>query len=79
MGLHSAVKNPIKVFKELKNRPQTRVDRMIENGMAVSVGRVRKDPIFDIKMVVLGHNTIKGAAGGAILNAELYCNYYLNE
>ena len=78
MGLHSAVKNPIKVFKELKNRPQTRVDRMIENGMAVSVGRVRKDPIFDIKMVVLGHNTIKGAAGGAILNAELYCNYYLS-
>jgi aspartate-semialdehyde dehydrogenase len=45
--------------------------------MGVSVGRIRKDPVFDIKMTVLGHNTIKGAAGGAILNAELFSIKYL--
>jgi len=70
MQLPFAHKHPIQVMQEL-DRPQTRVDRDFLDGMGVSAGRIRKDPIFDIKMTVLGHNTIKGAAGGAILNAEL--------
>ncbi len=70
LNLPSAHKNPIQVF-EVNDRPQTRIDRDFLNGMGTSVGRIRKDSIFDIKMTVLGHNTIKGAAGGAILNAEL--------
>jgi aspartate-semialdehyde dehydrogenase len=53
------------------NRPQPRLDRMLGAGMTTSVGRVREDPIFDIRMVVLSHNTIRGAAGGSLLNAEL--------
>ena len=52
-------------------RPQTRRDVMAGNGMTVTVGRVRPDPIFDVKLVALGHNTIRGAAGGSVLNAEL--------
>ncbi len=70
MGLPSAYKNPVQVF-EANDRPQTRLDRGFLNGMGVSAGRIRTDSVFDIKMTVLGHNTIKGAAGGAILNAEL--------
>ena len=54
-----------------KNRPQPRFDRTEGDGMAVVVGRVRKDPVFDgVKYVALGHNTIRGAAGCAILIAE---------
>jgi aspartate-semialdehyde dehydrogenase len=53
------------------DRPQPRFDRMAGNGMMVSVGRVRRCPALDLKMVALVHNTIRGAAGGAILNAEL--------
>lgn len=52
-------------------RPQPRRDRELGNGMSVSVGRIRSCPINELRMVVLSHNTIRGAAGGAILNAEL--------
>ena len=54
------------------DRPQPRLDRDTEGGYAVSVGRVREDEagIFDIKFVALSHNTILGAAGGSLLNAE---------
>jgi aspartate-semialdehyde dehydrogenase len=61
---------PIHVLSEA-DRPQPRLDRDRENGMAVSVGRVREDKLFDLKLEVLVHNTIRGAAGAAILNAEL--------
>jgi aspartate-semialdehyde dehydrogenase len=53
------------------NRPQPRRDVDLGNGMTVSVGRIRPDPILDVRMVALGHNTIRGAAGGSVLNAEL--------
>jgi len=69
----SAPKQVIVVLKQA-DRPQPRLDRMKENGYAVSVGRVRKDEtgVFDIKMTVLVHNTILGAAGSSLLIAE-YC------
>jgi aspartate-semialdehyde dehydrogenase len=69
-NLPSAPKQPIHVMTE-ENRPQPRKDAMLENGMAVSVGRIRECPILDYKMVILAHNTIRGAAGAAVLNAEL--------
>lgn len=53
------------------DRPQPRRDRDAGRGMTVTVGRVREDPIFDVRLVALGHNTIRGAAGGSVLNAEL--------
>ncbi|MCC7129167.1 MAG: aspartate-semialdehyde dehydrogenase, partial [Anaerolineae bacterium] len=53
------------------DRPQPRLDIMAGNGMTTSVGRLRPDPIFDYKMVILSHNTIRGAAGGSLYNAEL--------
>ena len=53
------------------NRPQPRRDRDEDKGMAVSVGRLRECPVFDIRFVGLSHNTVRGAAGGGILNAEL--------
>jgi aspartate-semialdehyde dehydrogenase len=59
------------VVAEEPNRPQPRRDVNAGNGMTVTVGRVRPDPILDIRMVALGHNTIRGAAGGSVLNAEL--------
>jgi aspartate-semialdehyde dehydrogenase len=59
------------VVSELPDRPQTRRDVGAGNGMTVTVGRLREDPIFDIKLVALGHNTVRGAAGGSVLNAEL--------
>lgn len=68
--LPSAPKQFIKYFEE-DNRPQTRLDRDYENGMGVTVGRLRKDSVYDYKFVGLSHNTVRGAAGGAILNAEL--------
>ena len=68
--LPSAPERPIHVLPE-PDRPQPRLDRDRENGMAVSVGRIREDPLFHLKMEVLVHNTIRGAAGAAILNAEL--------
>lgn len=68
--LPSAPKHPLH-FVEGDDRPQPRLDRDRENGMAVSVGRLRPCPILDIRMVALVHNTIRGAAGAALLNAEL--------
>jgi aspartate-semialdehyde dehydrogenase len=65
-----APKRPVVVRDEC-DRPQPVLDRNVENGMASVVGRVRECSIFDIKFFVLGHNTIRGAAGASILNAEL--------
>lgn len=70
MGLPSAPRRPIHYLDE-PDRPQTRLDRDREHGMAVSVGRLRPCPLLDLRMVALVHNTIRGAAGAAILNAEL--------
>jgi aspartate-semialdehyde dehydrogenase len=53
------------------NRPQPRKDVERESGMAVFVGRLRPCPVFDYKFVAMGHNTVRGAAGAAVLNAEL--------
>lgn len=70
LRLPSAPNHPIHFF--IKNDfPQPIFHRLIENGMAVSIGRLRKDEIFDYKFVLLSHNTVRGAAGGAILCAEL--------
>jgi aspartate-semialdehyde dehydrogenase len=63
--------NPVIVVRDEPNRPQPRLDRMTGKGMATVVGRVRPDPLFHLKFVVLSHNTIRGAAGGSIYNAEL--------
>ncbi|MEE9150721.1 MAG: aspartate-semialdehyde dehydrogenase [Thermoplasmata archaeon] len=70
LDLPTAPKNPIVVMEE-DDRPQPRLDRMRGRGMAVTVGRVREDPILDFKYTVLGHNTIRGAAGASVLNAEV--------
>lgn len=70
LNLPSSPQQPIIVRKEA-DRPQPRLDRMAGRGMASVVGRIRKCPVLDYKFVVLGHNTIRGAAGAAILNAEL--------
>jgi len=59
------------VVKTEDNRPQPRLDADLGDGMTVSVGRVRPCPVFTHKFVALGHNTVRGAAGAAILNAEL--------
>jgi aspartate-semialdehyde dehydrogenase len=63
--------NPAIVVMRETNRPQPRLDAGLSDGMAVSVGRVRKCPVMSNKFVALGHNTIRGAAGASILNAEL--------
>jgi aspartate-semialdehyde dehydrogenase len=63
--------NPVIIVRDESDRPQPRLDRMTGKGMATVVGRVRPDPIFGLKFVVLSHNTIRGAAGGSIYNAEL--------
>ena len=60
-------------YYEQPDRPQTRLDRMTENGMAVNIGRLRPDTQYDYKFVCLSHNTLRGAAGGAVLLAELLC------
>ena len=70
LQLPSSPPHPIVVRKE-PDRPQPRLDRNAEKGMASVIGRVRKCNVLDYKFVVLGHNTIRGAAGAAILNAEL--------
>ncbi|HEY4386469.1 MAG TPA: aspartate-semialdehyde dehydrogenase, partial [Ktedonobacteraceae bacterium] len=62
------------VYRREIDRPQTLRDRDAGNGMTVSIGRLRRCPILGYKFVVLGHNTIRGAAGGSILNAELFVN-----
>jgi aspartate-semialdehyde dehydrogenase len=71
--LPSAPKPVIDVRSEA-DRPQPRLDRLTGKGMTTVVGRVRRDPILDLKFVVLSHNTIRGAAGGSIYNAELLVN-----
>ena len=63
--------DPVIQYRPEPDRPQPRLDRMTGKGMTTVVGRVRPDPLFDFKMVVLSHNTIRGAAGGSIYNAEL--------
>jgi aspartate-semialdehyde dehydrogenase len=70
MALPSAPPQPI-VYLTEPNRPQPMLDVTRDGGMAVTVGRLRRCPVLDAKFVVLGHNTIRGAAGAAILNAEL--------
>jgi aspartate-semialdehyde dehydrogenase len=70
LGLPTAPQPPIVVRPE-PDRPQTRLDRDAGQGMAVSVGRVRACDVLDIKFIVLGHNTLRGAAGASVLNAEL--------
>jgi aspartate-semialdehyde dehydrogenase len=69
-GLPSAPERPLVLTAEA-DRPQTRRDVGAGGGMTVTVGRVRQDPLLDVKLVALGHNTIRGAAGGSVLNAEL--------
>src|ERR1041385_4951472 len=70
LKLHSAPEKPIMVRNEI-DRPQPRLDRDAGNGMTVTIGRLAPDNVFDYRFVALGHNTIRGAAGAAILNAEL--------
>ena len=70
LGLHSAPRLPIVVRDEV-DRPQPKLDRDAGNGMTVTVGRLLPDAVLDYRFVALGHNTIRGAAGAAILNAEL--------
>ncbi len=72
LSLPSAPKQFLHYYEE-ENRPQTRLDRMTENGMAVNIGRLREDSQYDYKFVCLSHNTLRGAAGGAVLLAELLC------
>ena len=70
LGLPSAPKQFIQYLEE-DNRPQVKLDVDYENGMGISIGRLREDTIFDWKFVGLSHNTVRGAAGGAVLCAEL--------
>lgn len=65
---------PVILVREEADRPQPRLDRLTGKGMTTVVGRVREDALLDIKFVVLSHNTIRGAAGGSIYNAELLVN-----
>ncbi|MEJ5223695.1 MAG: Asd/ArgC dimerization domain-containing protein, partial [Anaerolineales bacterium] len=62
---------PVIRYRDEPDRPQPRLDRLTGNGMSTVVGRLRPDPLFTLKFVVLSHNTIRGAAGGSIYNAEL--------
>lgn len=70
LGLPSSPEKLLTYFDE-ENRPQTKLDRDIGRGMGISVGRLREDPVLGWKFIALSHNTIRGAAGGAILVAEL--------
>ena len=72
LDLPSAPKNFLHYFTE-PDRPQIKSERNLENGMAVSVGRLREDTQYDYKFVCMSHNTLRGAAGGAVLLAELLC------
>ncbi|NLY74119.1 MAG: aspartate-semialdehyde dehydrogenase [Firmicutes bacterium] len=70
LSLPSAPQPFLKYFEE-ENRPQTKLDRDFENGMGVTIGRLREDHLFQYKFVALSHNTVRGAAGGGVLTAEL--------
>ena len=72
LNLPSAPKQFLHYFEE-NDRPQTKSERELENGMAVSIGRLRPDSQYDYKFIALSHNTLRGAAGGAVLLAELLC------
>lgn len=72
LGLPSAPKPFILYFEE-DNRPQPKLDSDLQQGMAVSIGRLRPDQLFDWRFVCLSHNTLRGAAGGGLLSAELLC------
>ncbi|MDY4104256.1 MAG: aspartate-semialdehyde dehydrogenase, partial [Oscillospiraceae bacterium] len=72
LQLPSAPEQFLQYFTE-DNRPQTGMDRMLGNGMTVSIGRLREDTQYDYKFVSLAHNTLRGAAGGAVELAELLC------
>lgn len=72
-NLPTAPKQFLNYFEE-DNRPQTGVDRNMEGGMAISLGRLREDSQYDYKFVCLSHNTLRGAAGGGVLLAELLCD-----
>ena len=72
LNLPTAPKQFLHYFEE-PDRPQARLDRDLEGGMAVSIGRLRPDTQYDYKFVSLSHNTLRGAAGGAVLLAELLC------
>ncbi len=72
LELPSAPKQFLHYFEE-PDRPQAKLDRELEGGMAVSIGRLRPDTQYDYKFVSLSHNTLRGAAGGAVLLAELLC------
>jgi aspartate-semialdehyde dehydrogenase len=69
----SSPMQPIVTYSNVKNpeRPQPRLDRFKGNGMSISVGRIRQCPLFDFKFSCIVHNTILGAAGSAVLNAEI--------
>ena len=69
-GLPSSPERPLAVT-DAPDRPQPRRDVDLGRGMTVTVGRVREDPLFDVKLVAMGHNTVRGAAGASVLNAEL--------
>ena len=72
LDLPSAPKQFLHYFDEI-DRPQTKLDCGLENGMAISLGRLRQDTQYDYKFIGLSHNTLRGAAGGAVLMAELLC------
>ncbi|HIQ80249.1 MAG TPA: aspartate-semialdehyde dehydrogenase [Candidatus Scatavimonas merdigallinarum] len=72
LNLPSAPKQFLHYFRE-NDRPQIKLERNLENGMAVSIGRLREDSQYTIKFVCMSHNTLRGAAGGAVLMAELLC------
>lgn len=72
LHLPSAPKRFLHYFHE-EDRPQSKLDRNLENGMAISIGRLRPDTQYDYKFVSLSHNTLRGAAGGGVLMAELLC------
>lgn len=79
LKLPTAPKHPI-LYLEDERHPQPKLHRSLEGGMAVSIGRLRECPLFDWKFILLSHNTIRGAAGCAILNAELMVKKgYLNK
>jgi aspartate-semialdehyde dehydrogenase len=70
LGLYSAPPKPI-VVRDEPDRPQPKLDRDAGQGMTITIGRLMADSVLDYRFVVLSHNTIRGAAGAAILNAEL--------
>jgi len=70
LNLHSAPERPV-IVRDEADRPQPRLDRDAGKGMSITVGKIRADGVLDYRFVALGHNTVRGAAGAAILNAEL--------